>query len=227
MQVDDLYYYLTDRNVPCVSIHGDKEQHQRQTALRSFLDGKSRVMIATDVAARGLDFPKISYVINLEIPRNIEDYVHRVGRTGRAGQKGTAITFVKSNEGLIVNDLRKILQQQKQKIPGWFDQVCSDAKEISQQNKRGKSGNRFNGNNSGSNSHPRNENFGNSFGIRPTSNEGRRNFFNEVDKPSRNTKKKFFDESDGENESTVLKRGGKTSFFDDDDDDIQNKNQKL
>ena len=86
-------------------------------------------MIATDVASRGIDFPHISYAINKEIPRNIEDYVHRIGRTGRCGNFGTAITLVKTNEGMISKDLLKILTKFKQEIPDWFREVCRNASE--------------------------------------------------------------------------------------------------
>lgn len=77
-----------------VAIHGDKSQNQRQHALRSFKEGKAKVLVATDVAARGLDIPAVSHVINYDVPASYDDYVHRIGRTGRAGKKGVAYTFV-------------------------------------------------------------------------------------------------------------------------------------
>lgn len=76
------------------SIHGDKTQGQREKALRNFKDNTSNILVATDVAARGLDIPGVSYVINFEIPSTYEDYVHRIGRTGRAGKRGKALTFI-------------------------------------------------------------------------------------------------------------------------------------
>lgn len=79
---------------PVDSIHGDKSQSYRLRALRSFKDGKVKILVATDVAARGLDIDNVSHVINYDLPANYEDYVHRIGRTGRAAQKGNAISLV-------------------------------------------------------------------------------------------------------------------------------------
>jgi superfamily II DNA/RNA helicase len=75
-------------------IHGDRSQNQRVRALKSFKDGKVQALIATDIAARGIDVPKVSHVINFDLPSTYEDYVHRIGRTGRADQTGHAITFI-------------------------------------------------------------------------------------------------------------------------------------
>lgn len=86
---------LNDAGVKTDAIHGDKTQPQRQRALRKFKENQVQVLVATDVAARGLDIPNVSHVINYDTPRVYEDYVHRIGRTGRAGKMGNAITFVK------------------------------------------------------------------------------------------------------------------------------------
>ncbi len=80
-----------------VAIHGNKSQSQRQRALKTFKDGKAKIMVATDVAARGLDIPNVSHVINFDQPATYEDYVHRIGRTGRGGATGKAFTFVSKN----------------------------------------------------------------------------------------------------------------------------------
>lgn len=85
---------LTKDGVKSEAIHGNKTQSQRQRALKSFKDGHVRVLVATDVAARGLDISGVSHVINFDQPNTYEDYVHRIGRTGRAGQRGKALTFV-------------------------------------------------------------------------------------------------------------------------------------
>jgi len=85
---------LTKAGLPAEAIHGNKSQPQRQRALRNFRDGKVGILVATDVAARGLDIPNVTHVINFDQPNNYEDYVHRIGRTGRAGQKGKALTFI-------------------------------------------------------------------------------------------------------------------------------------
>lgn len=85
---------LTKAGIPAEAIHGNKSQSQRERALRSFKENKVRVLVATDVAARGIDVPSVSHVINFDQPNTYEDYVHRIGRTGRAGKSGKAWTFV-------------------------------------------------------------------------------------------------------------------------------------
>lgn len=85
---------LSKHGVPAGAIHGNKTQPQRQKMLNSFKRDEIRVLVATDVAARGLDIPNVSHVINFDQPNNYQDYVHRIGRTGRAGNRGTALTFV-------------------------------------------------------------------------------------------------------------------------------------
>ncbi len=85
---------LTKSNLPAVAIHGNKSQSQRERALQSFKRGEINVLVATDVAARGLDIPNVSHVINFDPPKAYDDYVHRIGRTGRAGNRGNALTFV-------------------------------------------------------------------------------------------------------------------------------------
>jgi ATP-dependent RNA helicase RhlE len=87
------------------SIHGDRSQSQRNAALRSFAQGGHRVLVATDVAARGIDVEHIAHVVNYDLPKVAEDFVHRVGRTGRASRSGVASTFAVPEEK---NDLRKI-----------------------------------------------------------------------------------------------------------------------
>ncbi|MEK7096644.1 MAG: C-terminal helicase domain-containing protein, partial [Patescibacteria group bacterium] len=76
------------------SIHGDKKQHQRQRALAQFRDNQINILVATDVAARGLDIKDITHVINYTIPQTYSDYIHRIGRTSRCGKVGSALTFV-------------------------------------------------------------------------------------------------------------------------------------
>jgi superfamily II DNA/RNA helicase len=87
---------LTKAGINSEAIHGNKSQPQRQRALDAFKEGKVQVLVATDVAARGLDIPNVSHVINFDQPNTYEDYVHRIGRTGRAGNRGHALTFVAS-----------------------------------------------------------------------------------------------------------------------------------
>lgn len=92
--VDRLHDELADRHFKVVSIHGDREHRDRMSALAAFSTGKAQILIATDVAARGLDISGVSHVINYEIPSSYETYVHRIGRTGRGASKGVALTFV-------------------------------------------------------------------------------------------------------------------------------------
>lgn len=92
--VETLNRELNRRGVEAVSIHGNKTQNQRQSALNQFRSGQVRVMLATDVASRGLDIDDITHVINYDLPETYEDYIHRIGRTGRASKKGIALTFV-------------------------------------------------------------------------------------------------------------------------------------
>ena len=92
--VDRLEAYLRDRGYDAQAIHGDMTQAQRDSAMTRFRAGKLRILVATNVAARGLDIPAVSHVINYDMPGNLEEYVHRIGRTARMGRFGTAITFV-------------------------------------------------------------------------------------------------------------------------------------
>lgn len=92
--VEKLTKLLVDRGFRAESIHGNKNQSGRQRSLKLFKEGKVQILVATDVAARGLDISDVSHVINFDIPGTYEDYVHRIGRTGRAGKKGKALTFV-------------------------------------------------------------------------------------------------------------------------------------
>lgn len=92
--VQQLAQTLTHSGVPAEAIHGNKTQPQRQRALDAFKSGKVMALVATDVAARGLDIPNVSHVINYDVPMTFEDYTHRIGRTGRAGKRGFAYTFI-------------------------------------------------------------------------------------------------------------------------------------
>mgnify|MGYP003961814653 CR=1 FL=1 len=102
---------------PALAIHGNKGQHEREWVLAQFKTGQSPIMIATDVAARGLDIKDITIVINYDMPLNIESYVHRIGRTGRAGNKGRALSFYTSENAKLSRKLVAILQDARQKVP--------------------------------------------------------------------------------------------------------------
>jgi ATP-dependent RNA helicase RhlE len=107
---DKLARALTESGLPSVAMHGNKSQAQRTKALQKFKRGAARIMVATDVAARGLDIEKLPYVINFELPMVAEDYVHRIGRTGRAGEKGEAISFVCATEHRLMRDIQHLLK---------------------------------------------------------------------------------------------------------------------
>jgi superfamily II DNA/RNA helicase len=92
--VEKLSKVLTDRGFKAESIHGNKNHSKRQFALNSFKTSRAQILVATDVAARGLDIADVTHVINFDIPATYEDYVHRIGRTGRGGKKGKALTFI-------------------------------------------------------------------------------------------------------------------------------------
>nr|GEY32720.1 DEAD-box ATP-dependent RNA helicase 20 [Tanacetum cinerariifolium] len=102
---------------PALSIHGDKSQDERDWVLAEFKSGRSLIMTATDVAARGLDVKDIKCVINYDFPTSLEDYVHRIGRTGRAGAKGIAVTFFTHSNAKYARELVKILQEAGQAVP--------------------------------------------------------------------------------------------------------------
>jgi superfamily II DNA/RNA helicase len=107
---DKLVKKLRQRGIHSVAIHGNKSQNQRQRALDDFADGKVDVLIATDVAARGLDVDDISHVINFDPPHDHTDYVHRVGRTARAGRLGSGITFVDPDKRKDVSAMARMLK---------------------------------------------------------------------------------------------------------------------
>jgi ATP-dependent RNA helicase RhlE len=103
---------LNNKNINAEAIHGNKSQSARQRALGNFKDQKTRVLVATDIAARGIDVDELKYVINYEIPNEPETYVHRIGRTGRAGADGTALSFVDSVERAYIRDIQKLIGKQ-------------------------------------------------------------------------------------------------------------------
>jgi len=117
--VDVLDERLTEFNYKVKAIHGDMPQPKREKVLKDFRDDKIQILIATDVAARGLDIDDISYVINYDMPEEVETYIHRIGRTGRAGKEGVAISFVTSEEEHLVREfeLRTEMNIEKRDVP--------------------------------------------------------------------------------------------------------------
>ncbi len=113
---DRLAHVLEARSHKSNRIHGDRSQSQREAALRSFKNGHTRVLVATDVAARGIDIDSVSHVINYDIPEAPEDYVHRIGRTGRAGNKGRAITLMTSAEEHSLRAIERLTGQKIERV---------------------------------------------------------------------------------------------------------------
>ncbi|CAI7567867.1 unnamed protein product [Penicillium discolor] len=113
---DEITRFLRQDGWPALSIHGDKQQNERDWVLNEFKQGKSPIMVATDVASRGIDVRDITHVLNYDYPNNSEDYVHRIGRTARAGAKGTAITFFTTDNSKQARDLITILTEAKQQV---------------------------------------------------------------------------------------------------------------
>jgi superfamily II DNA/RNA helicase len=105
------------RGIPALGIHGDKTQMQRSHVIRKFKSGDCRVMIATDVAARGLDINDVEYVVNYDFPLDIENYVHRIGRTARSNKTGTSVTLITDNEAGQARRLITILRESSQPVP--------------------------------------------------------------------------------------------------------------
>ncbi|KAJ3725902.1 P-loop containing nucleoside triphosphate hydrolase protein [Lentinula raphanica] len=120
---DDITKYLRQDGWPALAIHGDKEQRERDWVLGEFKAGRSPILIATDVASRGLDVKDVGYVINYDFPNNCEDYIHRIGRTGRAGMKGTSYTYFTTDNAKQARELVAILKEAKANIPPQLEEM--------------------------------------------------------------------------------------------------------
>merc|ERR1719290_728365 len=117
MDAGEVENELWNKGYNVVSIHGDKTQWERTNALEKFKRGTANVLVATDVAARGLDIPDVEFVINYSFPLTIEDYVHRIGRTGRAGKEGVAHSFFHRGDSRNAGCLVKVLKDAGQEVP--------------------------------------------------------------------------------------------------------------
>lgn len=113
---DKIAKNLKKQNVSAAAIHGDKAQNQRQKALGKFKSGDIRVLVATDIAARGIDIDKLKYVINYDVPNVAETYVHRIGRSGRAGEAGNAISICEPEENTYVKEIEKLINKKIQVV---------------------------------------------------------------------------------------------------------------
>lgn len=117
---DYLERYLNQCGMHATSIHGDRVQREREEALAMFRNGVCRILVATDVAARGLDIPNVALVLQYDMPTNVDDYVHRIGRTGRAGKQGVAISFFNDKNRTLAGDLQELLREANQTIPDFI-----------------------------------------------------------------------------------------------------------
>ncbi|KAF9003517.1 DEAD-domain-containing protein [Hymenopellis radicata] len=123
---DMLSDFLMGNNLPATSIHGDRTQREREMALQTFRTGRTPIMVATAVAARGLDIPNVTHVVNYDLPGDIDDYVHRIGRTGRAGNTGVSTAFFNRGNKNIVRELVELLREANQEIPSWLETVAHE-----------------------------------------------------------------------------------------------------
>ncbi|TFL02016.1 P-loop containing nucleoside triphosphate hydrolase protein [Pterulicium gracile] len=124
---DMLSDFLMTQNLPATSIHGDRSQREREMALQTFRTGRTPILVATAVAARGLDIPNVTHVVNYDLPSDIDDYVHRIGRTGRAGNTGASTAFFNRGNKNIVRDLLELLREANQEIPQWLESVAHES----------------------------------------------------------------------------------------------------
>ncbi|CAO3609950.1 unnamed protein product [Cunninghamella echinulata] len=124
---DALSDFLYGNGFPATSIHGDRTQRERENALEAFRSGNAPIMVATAVAARGLDIPNVTHVISFDLPTDIDDYVHRIGRTGRAGNTGIATAFFNRNNKNIARDLLDILTEANQHVPSWLESIVRES----------------------------------------------------------------------------------------------------
>uniref|UniRef100_A0A671ND28 RNA helicase n=1 Tax=Sinocyclocheilus anshuiensis TaxID=1608454 RepID=A0A671ND28_9TELE len=121
---DALEDFLYREGYACTSIHGDRSQRDREEALHQFRSGRCPILVATAVAARGLDISNVKHVINFDLPSDIEEYVHRIGRTGRVGNLGLATSFFNDKNSNITKDLLDIVVEAKQEVPSWLESLA-------------------------------------------------------------------------------------------------------
>ncbi|PNF34709.1 ATP-dependent RNA helicase abstrakt [Cryptotermes secundus] len=125
--VDAIHEYLLLKGVEAVAIHGGKDQEERSRSVEAFRKGQKDVLVATDVASKGLDFADVQHVINYDMPDDVENYVHRIGRTGRSGKTGIATTFInKANDESVLLDLKHLLMEARQKVPPFLAALQSE-----------------------------------------------------------------------------------------------------
>ncbi|KAI6652794.1 pL10 [Oopsacas minuta] len=134
--VNDLGRFLHQRGYPVTTIHGDKAQPEREHALLMFRSGTYPILVATAVAARGLDIPNVRHVINFDLPSDYDEYVHRIGRTGRVGNLGLATSFFNEKNVNICVNLYHLLVETKQEVPMWLPDLAYQHQQIKHESKR-------------------------------------------------------------------------------------------
>ncbi|KAF1769114.1 hypothetical protein GCK72_000927 [Caenorhabditis remanei] len=125
---NELAYFLNRQQIRSVSIHGDLKQIERERNLEMFRSGQFPILVATAVAARGLDIPNVRHVINYDLPGDSDEYVHRIGRTGRCGNLGIATSFFNDKNRGIGRDLKNLILEANQEVPDWLHQVAAEGR---------------------------------------------------------------------------------------------------
>lgn len=160
---DKIVKKLNQADITSAAIHGNKSQPARQKALGNFKDGKLKVLVATDIAARGIDVEELSLVINYDLPNVSETYVHRIGRTGRASASGIAFSFCDEEERAFLRDIEKLIKQEVPRMPAQqFAEVLSEAVSTSEQSQERPHRQQYNGNRNQNRNRNRNSNGGGS-----------------------------------------------------------------
>ncbi|KAH7053866.1 DEAD/DEAH box RNA helicase [Linnemannia elongata] len=126
-KADNLDDVLYNKDFPCISIHGDRSQREREAAMNAFKTGRSPILITTSVASRGLDIKDVLHIINYDLCEDIDEYVHRIGRTARAGNPGLATTFYTDNNNFIAPQLVKLLVECQQVVPDFLQVIMDES----------------------------------------------------------------------------------------------------
>merc|ERR1711884_825057 len=125
---DQLDEFLYQQGFPVTSIHGDRTQREREDALRVFRTGRTPILVATAVAARGMGIPNVKHVINFDLPSDVEEYVHRIGRTGRMGNLGLATSFFNDKNRNLVKELVELIIESNQELPSWLEALAMESR---------------------------------------------------------------------------------------------------
>jgi len=161
-KVDEITKMIRNYGWPALAIHGDKSQQERDYVLRQFRNGQSCILVATDVAARGLDVEGIKFVINYDYPHSSEDYIHRIGRTGRSEQTGTSYAFFTPENAKQARDLVAVLEEANQTVNPQLSEMVARTRHFGRQQSRwGSNDGGFRGRTNGQRQFPYNKNFNN------------------------------------------------------------------